>query len=296
MRELQLTAVTAVLTLMLAACGGSPVGSSEPLALSGQERRFAIRLENTGAFRVLKSGLFNTPVGAASPRALAPGDRYEFSVTAARGHSLSFATMLTESNDWFLAPGPQGIPLWGADGRPVSGDVTEHVSVWNAGTEVDQEPAVGLDTAPSQAYSEQGAADPTSGPGLRGRSEPRRGPLLRNDVWRLQRLVLRRGRAGHPALRRPWSPHRRGRLLPGRPVGRGLRGERGAGGGSSHRAAAVVTGRWARGRQSQRPAAREQRVCGACHEPPASDGLSSSVTAWAFDGPGPPGRCRVSSA
>ena len=58
------------------------------------------------------------------------------------GQSVSFAAMLTESNDWFFATGPDGIPLF-TDGVPTSGDVTKYVSIWDAGTEANQEPAVG---------------------------------------------------------------------------------------------------------------------------------------------------------
>jgi hypothetical protein len=93
------------------------------------------------------------------PGPLGPGQAYEFTLTAGKGQALSFATMLGESNDWFFAPGPEGIPLYDSSGQPLSGDITSRLALWDAGTEVDQEPAVGPDTGPRQSGPDQGAAD-----------------------------------------------------------------------------------------------------------------------------------------
>ena len=68
--------------------------------------------------------------------------------------------MLGQSNDWFFAPAAGGIDLY-ENGTPISGDVTSRVSLWDAGTEVNEEPAVGAHTGPNQASSLDGpgAAD-----------------------------------------------------------------------------------------------------------------------------------------
>jgi hypothetical protein len=68
--------------------------------------------------------------------------------------------MFGESNDWFFAPGPNGIALYDANGNAIAGDVTSQVSLWNAGTEIDQEPGVGDSTGPHQSAPDFGAADP----------------------------------------------------------------------------------------------------------------------------------------
>lgn len=100
-------------------------------------------------------GGFDTPVGAASPGVLTPGAAYEFEVSGGHDARLSFATMFVQSNDLFYAPGPEGIPLF-ADGEPVEGDVTEQVQLWDAGTEVNEEPGTGPNQAPRQSGPDTG--------------------------------------------------------------------------------------------------------------------------------------------
>jgi len=119
---------------------------------------FTIRVENIAPWTVLKSGTQAYKLDGTQGVA-GPGEAFEVTFTARRGHHLSFATMLRESNDWFFAPDPQGIPLF-SGGRPISGDVTPYVKLWNAGTELDQEPAVGDATAARQPSPGFGAADP----------------------------------------------------------------------------------------------------------------------------------------
>jgi hypothetical protein len=120
--------------------------------------QFRIRIENIAPFTVLKSGIVNTKTTGAVG-ALAAGEAFELTVTAGVGQSLSFAAMLGESNDWFFAPGPAGIALYDQSGAPRSGDVTSEIRVWDAGTEVDEEPAVGGSTGPQQSAPDQGAPD-----------------------------------------------------------------------------------------------------------------------------------------
>jgi hypothetical protein len=125
---------------------------------------FKVKLENVAPFAYLKSGTVATAVGAAAAGPIGPGQAFEFTFTAGKGHKLSFAAMFGQSNDWFFGFDPGGLDLYAADGTPVSGDVTSHVSLWNAGTEVDEEPAVGPHTGPKQATSTDGpgAPDPDS--------------------------------------------------------------------------------------------------------------------------------------
>lgn len=87
---------------------------------------------------------------------IAPGGAYEFEVTAEPGAKMSFATMYVPSNDIFFAPDSDGIALF-SDGSPVEGDVTDQIGLYDAGTEVNQEPGVGAEGAPKQAMN--GGAD-----------------------------------------------------------------------------------------------------------------------------------------
>ncbi|HWT03738.1 MAG TPA: spondin domain-containing protein [Pyrinomonadaceae bacterium] len=104
------------------------------------------------------TGLFNTPVGATSPGPILPGGAYEFTVTATPGTRLTVAVMFGQSNDLFYAP-DYGIALFDARDEPVGGDVTSQFMLWDAGTEVNQEPGVGADQAPRQKAPNTGAAE-----------------------------------------------------------------------------------------------------------------------------------------
>ena len=103
------------------------------------------------------SGVFTTPVGADGPGPLTPGNAYEFTFVARPGDRLSFATMYVQSNDLFLSPGHTGIALFADDGLPISGDITDQIGLWDAGTEVNEEPGVGANQAPRQAGANTGA-------------------------------------------------------------------------------------------------------------------------------------------
>ena len=86
-----------------------------------------------------ESGVYNTPEGAGSPGPLFPGDKYTFSFEGKAGQYLSFASMLGASNDLFFSPGDMGIKLF--DGSmAISGDITDKVMLWDAGTEVNEYP------------------------------------------------------------------------------------------------------------------------------------------------------------
>lgn len=120
-------------------------------------RDFVLRIENTAPWTVIRTGT-QANKSAGGEGMLDPGQLYEIRFTAAN-QRLSFATMMVESNDWILAPGPEGIPLV-TDGQPTSGDVTSYVQLWDAGTELDQEPGIGDATGIRQATRTTGNDDP----------------------------------------------------------------------------------------------------------------------------------------
>lgn len=121
---------------------------------------FTVTVENvSSSYDIIKSGVFNTPVGASSPGALLPDNSYEFEFTAAPGLKLSFATMFVHSNDFFYAPMDDGIELFDAMGNQVTGDITSQIYLWDAGTEVNQEPGTGADQPPRQSAPNSGMAD-----------------------------------------------------------------------------------------------------------------------------------------
>jgi hypothetical protein len=94
-------------------------------------------------------GIFNTAVGANSPGPIGPGGAYEFTFTAAPGMKLSLTTMFGQSNDWFYAFDADGIHLFDGN-RPINGDITSKLILWDAGTEKDEEPGIGPNQGPRQ--------------------------------------------------------------------------------------------------------------------------------------------------
>ena len=103
-----------------------------------------------GQTGISSSNIFDTPVGATEPGAIGPGGAFEFTIAAVPGDRLNFATMFVHSNDLFFAPDGGGVALF--DGNtPVNGDVTDQVDLWDAGTEVNEEPGTGPNQAPRQA-------------------------------------------------------------------------------------------------------------------------------------------------
>lgn len=122
---------------------------------------FTVEVENVSTvYEFAGSGVFNTPLDAEEPGPLLPGNAYEVEFRAAPNHRLSFATMFGQSNDLFYGPGEEGIALYDAQGQPISGDVTDQVLLWDAGTEANQEPGLGSDQAPRQSGPDVGADDP----------------------------------------------------------------------------------------------------------------------------------------
>jgi len=110
-------------------------------------------LAEDGNFEPLQNALA-VKFGARSGM-FAPG--LEFTVTAKPGDRLSFATMFVQSNDKVYAPAGGSLALFDANGAPVTGDLTAVVRLFDAGTEVDQQPGAGVDQAPRQKAANQGA-------------------------------------------------------------------------------------------------------------------------------------------
>ena len=102
--------------------------------------------------------VFNTPAGASAPGPIIPGAAYEVTITGMPGDRLSLTTMMGQSNDWFYAPAEPGIDLF-VNGRGISGDITSQMVLWDAGTEVDQEPGIGSDQGPRQTAPNTGKAE-----------------------------------------------------------------------------------------------------------------------------------------
>lgn len=142
-------------------------GGLEELAESGNPGVLVKNLEargHDGMDGVMLHGVFNTPVGGNGPAPIGPGGAYEFTFTAEPGMRLSLATMFGQSNDWFYAPKRQGVDLF-KNGKALSGDITNEFMLFDAGTEKDEEPGVGLNQGPRQK-------DPNAGEAENGKVHP----------------------------------------------------------------------------------------------------------------------------
>ena len=155
MKKFKFITLLSVITLF-ASCDSDDDSTIVNLTPS-ETSNFTVSIENIGsAYSFIDSGVFNTPVGDASPGPATPGKRYEFTVDAGRSQKLSFVTMLAATNDLFFAPDGNGIAFYDDNGDPISEDVTDQVYLWDAGTEVNEEPAVGPNTVGMQSGPDTG--------------------------------------------------------------------------------------------------------------------------------------------
>lgn len=149
-----------LLTLAIASCA-SDQGVAEQGELDVEPTRFMVSVYNLAQeLPYFVSGSFDTPEGAEAPGPLLPGQRYSVEFHAPPGTRLSFATMFVPSNDLFFAPTDAGIELFDAGGQPVSGELSEFVHIWDAGTEADEALGAGEQQAPQQAAPGMGDPDP----------------------------------------------------------------------------------------------------------------------------------------
>ncbi|HEY0466292.1 MAG TPA: spondin domain-containing protein, partial [Polyangiaceae bacterium] len=121
---------------------------------------FTVTLENVAPTKLFTSaGVFDTPVGDLTAGPAIPGKTYKFTVDAGRKQKLFFASMLAATNDLFFAPNGDGIPLYLDNGTPITADVTSQIFLWDAGTELNEEPFVGANTVTNQVTVNTGAVD-----------------------------------------------------------------------------------------------------------------------------------------
>jgi hypothetical protein len=142
--------------LVVAGLAGSLSGCMDPDSSMGAEsmaKAVSVTLKSKpNPFTSFASGKFGTGPAA-------PGHAFTFEFTAPKGARFSFVSMFGQSNDWFFAPDMMGIALYDASGNPISGDVTDEIYLWDAGTEENQPPLQGSNQAPRQAAPATGPAD-----------------------------------------------------------------------------------------------------------------------------------------
>lgn len=143
----KIVSLFAASTLFFTACDLDDDKDFDPIPTG----EFTVRVENIQAGK----NFFNS----GTTDAVGPGGTLSFSFNAGKGAYLSLASMFVQSNDLFYGFEDTGLALYDANGDPVTGDVTSEIMLWDAGTEVNQEPGVGTDQAPRQAGANTGAAE-----------------------------------------------------------------------------------------------------------------------------------------
>ena len=127
----------------LIACKSDSDDETNP-SMEKDVKEFTLTIENVSkTFDYRASGLFNMPNGKSEIGVAKPEEMYEFSFYASPGDYLSFATMLVHTNDIFFAPSQKGIALFDNTKKALTGDITDQIMLWDAGTEVNQEPLKG---------------------------------------------------------------------------------------------------------------------------------------------------------
>jgi hypothetical protein len=108
----------------------------------------------TGTFTVTVENVFEAKDYQATGTVgglIMPDNEMTFSFNAGKGSYLSFATMFVQSNDLFYGFGDAGLKLYDDNGTAITGDVTNSLELWDAGTEVNEMPGTGANQAPRQS-------------------------------------------------------------------------------------------------------------------------------------------------
>jgi hypothetical protein len=162
--------------------GGQPDAGKglETLAETGNPEPLAKALGGTGGIAAL--GAAAVPVGETAAGPIVPGKGYEFQIEATPGQTLSLAWMFGQSNDLFYS-NDRPIALFDAAGKPVKGEMTTQLSLWDAGTEVNEEPGLGPNQGPRQKTMDAGTPEKLAIAHVRDRfTYPRTGDVLRLTI------------------------------------------------------------------------------------------------------------------
>ncbi len=139
-----------LIMLFLAATFTQCLDKDHPGAVAPPTGMYTVTVENVSMpYDFFQSGAATMPEGTSEAGPAHPGQSYTFSFYAGKNHRLSFATMYGASNDLFYGPSGEGIPLYDGD-TPTTGDITDWIQLWDAGTEINEEPGVGPNTGPQQ--------------------------------------------------------------------------------------------------------------------------------------------------
>jgi hypothetical protein len=143
----------------------------------------------TGKVGIVGVGGVARPISATEDGPLTPGRSYEFEISARPGEQFSTAWMFGQSNDLFYS-NDRPIALFTASGAPISGELTTRLSLWDAGTELNEEPGLGANQGPRQATPDAGVTEAEGIAHVRDKyTYPRTVQVLRLTVTPIQGAV-----------------------------------------------------------------------------------------------------------
>jgi hypothetical protein len=143
----------------------------------------------TGKPGIAAVGADATAVGATAEGPITPGQEYEFVVMARPGQVLSTAWMFGQSNDLFYS-NDRPIALFDVSGRPTSEEITARLALWDAGTEVNEEPGLGPNQGPRQKTPDDGVQERLGVAHVNdGYSYPRTADVLRVTITPVSGVV-----------------------------------------------------------------------------------------------------------
>ena len=162
--------------------GGAPDRGEGLEALAETGNPSALAKSLSGKSGIVSVGADAKPVGAEAEGPIPPGQQYQFEIVARPGEKLSFAWMFGQSNDLFYS-NDRPIALFDGNGKPQSGDMTAQLSLWDAGTEVNEEPGLGPNQGPRQPTPDAGVTEKQGIAHVHDRySYPRTAEVLRVSV------------------------------------------------------------------------------------------------------------------
>lgn len=139
---------TIALAFMTVSCNDN---DDDPVVTLPSSATFTVTIENVFEGKEF----FNSGITGL----ILPGASESFSFNAGKGHYLQFGAMYVKSNDLFYAPSDMGIALYDMNGNAITGNVTSQIYLWDAGTEVNEEPGMGANQPMNQSGPNTGMTE-----------------------------------------------------------------------------------------------------------------------------------------
>ncbi len=128
-------------------------------------------------------GLAQTPTDSTEGGALLSGKTFRFVISSQQSSRLFFISTFLQGNDLFIGTPDTGIELFDADGRAITADITNQLTLFDAGTEVNETPGSGPNQVVRQTGENAGALESKAvGPVNDGFSYPGVGAMLRVTI------------------------------------------------------------------------------------------------------------------